>query len=182
MLCVQISIDSQIVCSCGDDKTVHLWNGGMGSSSQIMWEHSGNVYTVALNANVSRMYSRIEDRFTREWDVASGECLQTLLSYTGLMRSMFFFADENSLYLVSKDKTVDVWDTKEGVLVRQMEGHTKSVMLVCKLPGGNILSRSLDNTIKMGFHHRQVNRCTEMAFELGIIGGCQHQHHLLCQL
>lgn len=81
-------------------------------------------------------------------DTATGTALVCLEGYEPGITALFVSGD---LGLVTGSKTgqVSVWNAFDGSLIRHLEGHLSEVTCCVAVPGGRVLSASVDDTIRL---------------------------------
>lgn len=79
-----LSTQWQIFASCGDDRTVRLWDVESGKCLQVMSGHTNWTNGVAFHPNGKWLLSAAWDGAIKLWDVSSGECLTTYYADGGL--------------------------------------------------------------------------------------------------
>jgi WD40 repeat protein len=104
------SLDSRLLASCSEDRTVRLWQIGSGAC-QVLSGHTDIVYAVAFHPDGTRLASAARDGAVWLWDVARGEEVVRLAGHRGFVMSLAFSKDGATLASGSGDATVRLWDT-----------------------------------------------------------------------
>jgi WD40 repeat protein len=110
VLSLAFSPDSRLVATCGDDRTVRVWqiNGG---TCQELRGHTDNVFAVAFHPDGTRLATAGRDGAIWLWDLARGEAVARLPGHTSYIWSLAFSPDGSTLASGSGDFTVRLWDT-----------------------------------------------------------------------
>lgn len=106
---VAISPDGQTLASCGDDKTIKIWNLNTGELLRTFTGHSDIVWSVTFSPDGQILASCSEDKTLKIWKLDTGELLHTLLGHSEGVVSITFSPDGKILVSGSGDKTVKIW-------------------------------------------------------------------------
>jgi WD40 repeat protein len=104
------SPDKRHFASCGQDRTVRLWEVGTGAC-RVLRGHSDEVFAAAFHPGGKRLATAGRDRGVLLWDVARGEEVARLQGHTSYVWSLAFSPDGTTLASGSGDFTVRLWDT-----------------------------------------------------------------------
>ena len=119
------SKSGEILASCGDDKTIRLWQG---EEVKVLQGHSNGVYAVRWSVN-DVLASSAFDNTVRLWDPQSGECLCVLSGHTKSIYALCFFPDGSIVASGSMDQTIKFWK------VPTEEKTTSDGQLLCTCVG-----------------------------------------------
>ena len=176
VLGVAFSPDGRLLASCGDDKTVRLWDPAAAEHRRTLTGHGGRgprtgvflnvfaetalapmyraklaaVFDVAFSPDGRLLASCGGDRTVRLWDPAAAEHRRTLTGHGGSVRGVAFSPDGRLLASCGDDNTVRLWDPAAAEHRRTLTGHGGSVRGVAFSPDGRLLaSCGDDNTVRL---------------------------------
>ncbi|WP_461256042.1 WD40 domain-containing protein [Treponema sp. R80B11-R83G3] len=147
---VAFSPDGKTVVSGSDDKTVKLWDVGMGRELRTLSGHSLSVRSVAFSPDGKTVVSGSVDNTVKLWDAGTGREIRTLSGHSSTVCSVAFSPDGKTVVSGSWDNTIKLWDAGTGREIRTLSGHSSAVVSVAFSPDGKTLfSGSNDKTIKL---------------------------------
>lgn len=142
--------DGLIIASCGDDRSIKLWDVQSGRKTRSIVAHDDSVNAIASHAQLIATGS--DDRTVKLWKSnGDGELTsETLQGHSGGVTSVAFSQDGKMLASGSYDRSVKVWNVESLEEAATLKGHSDSVRCVAFSPDGLWLaSASRDRTIKV---------------------------------
>ncbi|MBD2018428.1 WD40 repeat domain-containing protein [Microcoleus sp. FACHB-53] len=136
---VAISPDGQTLASCGDDKTIKIWNLNTGDLLRTFTGHSDIVWSVTFSPDGQILASCSEDKTVKIWKLDTGELLSTLLGHSEAVVSITFSPDGKILVSGSGDKTVKVWNLSTGTQLHTLSGYSGAILWLAISPNGQTL-------------------------------------------
>jgi WD40 repeat protein len=110
--------------------------------------HRGEVLSLAVSRDGSKLLTGGADRTMRLWEVATGKELKKLEGHTGYVSTVGFAADGKTAQSGSFDHTIRLWDLDTGRTLDMAELHEKPVLaLLPAADGKGGLSAGADEVI-----------------------------------
>ena len=121
---VRYSSDGNYCMSCGEDRTLRLWNpvkedpasisqpGNMLSITVYSGAHGHGVLDVCIARDNSRFASCGGDRAAFLWDVASGRVVRKFQGHSHRINAVAMNVDSTVLATASYDKSLSLWDLR----------------------------------------------------------------------
>jgi WD40 repeat protein len=141
-----ISFESDKIISCSKDKTIKIWNVDTGQCLKTLIAHSLAVNTIFLLAN-NKLASGSSDKTVKIWNLDTYICDITLEDYNSPVFSLVEFKDY--LFGGLENGDIVIWDLQTYVYINTLKKHTYRTFWLLILPNGNLVSASLDHTIKI---------------------------------
>ena len=117
---------------------------------QIFTGHTGQVRTVAVSGDGTRVVSGSDDSTVRVSDPATGRQDTTLTGHTDWVRATAVSGDGARVVSGSDDSTVRVWDAAAGREEAVLTGHDGEVSSVALTPDGALaVSGGSDRTVRV---------------------------------
>jgi WD40 repeat protein len=104
------SPDSRLIATCGDDRTVRVWQIDSGTCQELRG-HTDYVFAVAFHPDGTRLATAGRDGAIWLWDLARGDAVARLPGHTSYVWSLAFSPDGATLASGSGDFTIRLWDT-----------------------------------------------------------------------
>jgi eukaryotic-like serine/threonine-protein kinase len=150
VLALAWSPDGKYIASCGENKTVRVWDVVSGRTIHTHRGHSQNVTSLAWSADSRRIASCSEDMTVQVWDAASGSSIFVYYAHSNKVNAVTWSPAGTHIASASEDMTVQVWDASSGRKVLTYSGHSGGVTAVSWSPDGlRIASSSLDETVQV---------------------------------
>ncbi len=166
ILCGQLSVDSAILVTGSNDKTVRMWDAYSGQNKGVFQGHEADVYCVHISADCKTIISGGWDKTVRVWDVQ----LRTQIYIFNMPSAINSISVHDSLGLLAigmRDSSVQLW--------KRLDGSGKSWQLNWALKNPNMnLSMGgcwLDGSIGLSLQNQ------ELMSQLGAINVNQQRHN-----
>ena len=142
------SPDSAQVASCGEDKTLQVWDYISGNRTVQMFGHTKAISTVTWASDGKRIATGGEDRMVYVWDATSGN---RIFGHSGHLKEVYgitWLPDGQHIASCGKDQTVQIWNLMAGARTINYSGHVGHSVngLVCTRDGNHIITVSDDYT------------------------------------
>ena len=150
VLDVTFSQDGTKAATCGEDRTIRLWDVATGRELRRFEGHTDEVTAVAFTPDGKRLLSGSRDRTARLWDVATGKALCSLRGHTDAVRALAVAPDGRRVATAGQDGTVRIWNLQSGAEVACLTGHARAVRAVAFAPDGlRLLSAGQDGSVRL---------------------------------
>lgn len=142
--------NGQTVASCGNDRTIRLWNRRTGEMIDALTEHASQVNAIAISADGQRLVSVGNDCLIKVWDVPSRQAIKTLKGHTNSIWAIAISPNGQLCVSASEDRTIRVWNLHTGEERLVLQGHTSGVSAIALSTDGKILvSGGSDRMVKV---------------------------------
>ena len=121
--------------SCGEDKTIRVWDIATQEEKRVLKGHEGSVYGLAISTDGKLLASGDNAKSIRLWNLETGEQVGELLGHTDAVTDLAFMPDRTHLLSAGFDDTLRLWHVAERKLVRTIDIGTK-VEKMLPLPDG----------------------------------------------
>ncbi|MBD2129759.1 WD40 repeat domain-containing protein [Microcoleus sp. ZQ-A2] len=146
---VAISPDGQILASCGDDKTIKIWNLNTGELLRTFTGHSDIVWCVTFSPDGQILATCSEDQTVKIWKLDTGELISTLLGHSEAVVSITFSPDGKTLVSGSGDKTVKIWSLSTGTQLYTLTVDYDIANLAIRPNGQTLVTAGVYGRIKL---------------------------------
>lgn len=111
--------------------------------------HTDVVYSIAWNADGTKLATGSQDKIARLWEWPSGKLLKEFKDNADGVTRVCFAPDGKSLYTASLDHNVRSFDTNTGAVLKVFSGHNEAVTALALSPDGkSLVSSSLEQRIR----------------------------------
>jgi WD40 repeat protein len=93
-------------------------------------------------ADGATLASTSKDRTVRFWDVETGETINSLNLYNNKLHAIAGLDDGTCAIAI--DNMIKIYNPKTLELVKGLQGHTKTIQCMVRLPDGNLASAGMD--------------------------------------
>ncbi len=90
VLAVAISPDGQLLASCGEDRTIQLWDLASKTNVAMLVAHKDAVNALAFSPDGSRLASGSADKSVKLWDGATGRVVSQFTNHVAAVTSVAF--------------------------------------------------------------------------------------------
>lgn len=102
-------------------------------------KHTDTVFSVAWNADGTRLASGSQDRTARVYEWPSGKELYVFEEHSDAVARVAFTPEGNSLYTASHDRSIRRFQLSDGRLLRTISGEGEAVTAMAVNPNGRFL-------------------------------------------
>jgi len=151
-----VLVTSTVLASCGDDKTIHLWD--LDKRDKIAHIENDRIIRVLTRVTDTVIASGNADNSVKLWNVSTTEeglkwskrarQMSVLTGHTGEVVALCTVT-ETVIASGSLDKMIKLWDIETGESTLLLEGHEDVVHALTVVSPGVLASASGDNSIRL---------------------------------
>ena len=154
-----IELKENTIITGGGDKVLKIWDLNiidMQKPDVTLKGHTNAIFSIC-KINENKIASASCDKSIRIWDLDNYICYQIFEGHSGFIWSLvnveINFGNKGEtkklLASASSDKTIKFWDLDENRCYKTIVAHDKEITTLANLKDGNLISGSLDSTIKI---------------------------------
>jgi WD40 repeat protein/tRNA A-37 threonylcarbamoyl transferase component Bud32 len=149
--CAIFSPNGRRIITCGDDKTIKLWDLTTGQQLMTFRGHSSSIYALAVSPDGKHIASGSNEGIIKLWDVETGAEVITLGGHRYPILALAFSPDGKQVASGSDsyDRNIVLWDAQTGTQLTTLRGHREVNALAYSPDGKRLASGSGDWTIKL---------------------------------
>jgi WD40 repeat protein len=108
---VDISADSKLIATAGEDHTAKIWDTFTGALIHTLVGHGARLVQVRFSKDGRRIITSSNDRTSKIWEIKSGILLETLRGHSSTVAEVKLSNDDGRLVTIgSSDDTALVWN------------------------------------------------------------------------
>ncbi|WP_157248302.1 NB-ARC domain-containing protein [Nonomuraea typhae] len=134
--------DGTRLASCGDDRTVRVWDVATGRALRVLTGHRGYVSDLAFSPDGQRLASGGQHQLVHVWDLTTGNILFSVPAVESAAGAVAYTPDGSLLITGGGDHhdPVKLWDARDGTPVATLRGGTPGgVLALAVTPDGGRL-------------------------------------------
>ena len=154
-----IELKENTIITGGGDKHIKIWDlniNDMQKPDITLKGHTNAIFSIC-KINENKIASASCDKSIRIWDLNTNCCSQIFEGHSGFIWSLVNVemnydnkgGIKKLLASASSDKTIEFWDIDENRCYKTIVAHDREITTLGKLKDGNLISGSLDSTIKI---------------------------------
>ena len=139
--------DSNTLVSVSDDKTMRIWNLEMKECSNAI--KTGDVQTCLGKLRNGKFMLGGEDGAVTVFNIEGFEPILSISAHTEPVELLYESPFTGDIITGSQDNLVKMFNVDNGTCLKILEGHKNTIINVIQLDENNILTASVDKTIKI---------------------------------
>ena len=112
--CLAYSPDGRRIASCGEDRTIRVWDANTGEEILTLQGHEQYIASIAYSPDGESIVSGAGDNMVKVWDVKTGAEKISFAGHQSSITAVAFSPDGLRIASASTDKTVKAWDADSG--------------------------------------------------------------------
>lgn len=130
-----VAVSDSMAVSAGDDFAIEIWDIQKAESIARLEGHRGNIKSLAVSPDGSRLASASWDGTARLWSLPDGSFLAELDGHAGPVNDVAFSQDGVTVYTASTDGKIRSFDPASGDETRVLTRHGFGVTELISGPG-----------------------------------------------
>jgi len=167
-------VDDRQIVTCSGDTTLILWDMETSQKIRDFTSHTGDIMSLALSPDKSRIVSGGCDYMAKVWDIKSGKATHTFQGHESDLNAVSFFPDGNAICTGSDDSSCRLFDTRS---YRQLNSYTNE-SIVCGIT--SVAFSSSGRFVFSGYDDYQVQIWDSLKAEKPISTLSGHQNRVSC--
>lgn len=147
---LHFSPDGSNIYTASTDKTLSVWDIGVGQRIKKLKGHSNFVNSVhGARRGPQILVSGSDDATIKLWDSRKKNCTATMNSVYPVTAVCFNDTAEQ-IFSGGLDNDIKIWDIRKNEVVNLLKGHTDTITGLSLSPDGSyLLSNSMDNSLRI---------------------------------
>ena len=144
---VEFSLDSNIIATTSDDKTIRLWDARTGKDLMVLTGHTAPIHAVKFSPDGETIASGSADKTIRLWNMRTGKLIET---FTEAQRPIQFSPDGNVLLGTSSSpRQLQMLNVTTGELIKTLQWSNLVTSAAFSADGNIIAAGDSDGTIRL---------------------------------
>jgi WD40 repeat protein len=134
------------IVSCSEDMTIKVWNRSSGTITQTFKAHSNKI-TLLFNGYLASatIYATI-----CIWNLTRRQSpIRNLTGHSARINSLVNLDPSRRIASGANDRKIKIWSVDRGEEMKTLSGHNGEINSLVFLPNGNLVSASMDKTIRI---------------------------------
>lgn len=146
---LSLAADDEYLYSCGDDKTLRVWNLNSFKQVQIIGPFHYETDTCAIDMINKRIIIGCDDGYIRVYRITDGLLIKEIKAHRSGIKKVSVSPKNGDILSAGYDQQILVWSYLDYALVKSLENHTSKWerSLTWSSNGLNILGGTFDGTV-----------------------------------
>ncbi len=141
---------NSLVAAAMDDGTTQVWDSRTFAPRELASPDAGQLWSIALTSDGSRLATGANDGSVRLWDLSTGRLIASLSGHASPVQSVAFSSDGALLATGAMDNTVRLWDGRTGRALKTLSEPHGWVFSVAFSPDVSMLAAAAwDGTVRI---------------------------------